>query len=155
MKPLRTLLRNGAIVAVATLCLVGLLHAAGNEVPTPKEYGIYVKTGNKLVRVLPNIVFEQGPAIFIESNNPAHFLLKDIRYFVIYGKQDVQYLTLNNMAFMTESPAGRSHFMFGKEVETEVTRINDVLYTVRPKGLFGRGYYALWINDTAWDFVVD
>jgi len=29
------------------------------------------------------------------------------------------------------------------------------LYTIRPKGLFGRGYYALWISDSAWDFIVE
>ena len=155
MKLLRTMLRYGAISVVGALFLAGPLHAAKDDVPTPKEYGVYVKTATKLVRILPNIVFQEGSMIYVESNNPPHFLLKDISYFILYGKQDMQYLTLNNLVFINQSPLGKSRFMFGKEVETEVKKKGDILYTIRPKGLFGRGYYALWINDSAWDFIVD
>ena len=66
--------------------LAGPLHAAKDDVPTPKEYGVYVKTATKLVRILPNIVFQDGAMLYIESNNPPHFPLKDIKYFIFYGK---------------------------------------------------------------------
>ena len=29
------------------------------------------------------------------------------------------------------------------------------MYIIKPKGLLGRGYYSIWINDTAWDFMLD
>ncbi len=155
MKLLRPMVRYAAVSFVAALFMAAPLHAAKDDVPTPKEYGVYVKTATKLVRLLPNVVFEEGAMIYLESNNPPHFLLKDIRYFVLYGKHDMQYLTFNNLLFVNQSPVGKSRFIFGKEVESEVKKKNDTLYTVQPKGLFGRGYYALWINDSAWDFIVD
>ncbi len=155
MKSMRRVLRYAAVSVIAALFLAGPLHAAKDDVPTPGEYGVYVKTASKLIRILPNIVFQEGSLLYIESNNPPHFLLKDIKYFILYGKHEVQYLTFNNLMFINQSPLGKPRFMFGKEVEAEVKKKSDTLYTVRPKGLFGRGYYALWINDSAWDFIVD
>jgi hypothetical protein len=155
MKLLQTVLRYAAVTVVAAFFLAGPLHAAKDDVPTPKEYGVYVKTATKLVRILPNIVFQEGKMLYIESNNPPHFSLKDVKYFLLYGSPDMQYLTFNNLLFINQSPLGKPRFIFGKEVEVEVKNRGDALYTVRPKGLFGRGYYALWINDSAWDFIVE
>ena len=155
MKLLQTVLRYAAVTVVAVFFLAGSLLAAKDDVPTPKEYGVYVKTATKLVRILPNIVFQEERMLYIESNNPPHFSLKDVKYFILYGKQDMQYLTFNNLFFINQSPLGKSRFIFGKDVEVEVKKRSDALYTVRPKGLFGRGYYALWINDSAWDFIVE
>jgi hypothetical protein len=155
MKLLQTVLRYAAVTVVAVFFLAGSLLAAKDDVPTPKEYGVYVKTATKLVRILPNIVFQEERMLYIESNNPLHLSLKDIHYFILYGRPDMQYLTFNNLLFVNQSPLGKSRFIFGKEVEVEVKKRSDALYTVRPKGLFGRGYYALWINDSAWDFIVE
>ncbi len=155
MKLLQTVLRYAAVTVVAAFFLAGPLRAAKDDVPTPKEYGVYVKTATKLVRILPNIVFQEGKMLYIESNNPPHFSLKDVKYFLLYGSPDMQYLTFNNLLFINQSPLGKPRFIFGKEVEVEVKNRGDALYTVRPKGLFGRGYYALWINDSAWDFIVE
>jgi hypothetical protein len=155
MKLPRIVLRYAAVSVVASFFLAGPLHAAKDAVPTPKEYGVYVKTATKLVRLLPNIVFQEGAMLYIESNNPPHFPLKDIKYFIFYGKHDLSYLTFNYLLFVNQSPLGISRFIFGKVVEIEAKKKNDALYTVRPKGLFGRGYYALWINDSAWDFIVE
>jgi len=153
MKPTRTMLRCAAIPVIAALFLAGPLYAAKDDAPTPKEYGVYVKTTAKLVRLLPNIVFD-ARIPYVESNNPAHFPLKDIKYFVMYGNRQMQYLTLNNLVPIGET-VGKLRFMFGREVAAEVKKRSDVLYEVQPKGLFGRGYYALWINDSAWDFIVE
>ena len=89
MKVPRIVLRYAAISVVAALFLAGPLHAAKDDVPTPKEYGVYVKTATKLVRLLPNIVFQDGAMLYVESNNPPHFPLKDIKYFIFYGKHDM------------------------------------------------------------------
>ena len=155
MKLLRTMRRYAAASVIAAFLLAGPLHAAKDDVPTPKEYGVYVKTTTKLVRILPNMVLQEGAMIYVESNKPRHFLLKDVRYVVLYGREDIQYLTFNNLLFINQSPLGKPRFIFGKEVEVEVKNRSDALYTVRPKGLFGRGYYAIWINDSAWDFIVE
>jgi hypothetical protein len=146
-----------AVVALATLvfgpCVVAL--CAKEDVATPKEYGVYVKTPKILKRLLPNIVFDEKGVLYIESNNPQRFPLADVQQFVIYGKYETKYLTLNPMLFVSETPLHKTRFIFGKEIELEVAKKSDTLYTVRPKGLFGRGYYSLWINDSAWDFVVE
>ncbi len=68
--------------------------AAGNKAAVKtvsgiKEYGAYVKLNKGYVRILPNIVFDEGSVFFIESNNPAHFFLKDVEYFVLYGQHDM------------------------------------------------------------------
>ena len=155
MNIVRKLLRCGALSAALALLLAGLLQAAKDDVPTPKEYGVYVKTRKGTVRILTNVVFDEGGVIYLESNNPRRFQLNDVAYFIIYGKYDMTYLTLNSLALAGQSPLGRPRFIFGKETDLEVKKRGDGLYTVKPKGLFGRGYYALWINDSAWDFIID
>jgi len=65
MKLPRIVLRYAAVSVVASFFLAGPLHAAKDAVPTPKEYGVYVKTATKLVRLLPNIVFQEGAMLSI------------------------------------------------------------------------------------------
>ena len=146
-----------AVVLLASLMVAfcgATLHAK-EDVVTPKEYGVYVKMKKTTKRLLPNIVFDEKGVLFLESNNPPRFPLAELELFIIYGKYDIQFLTLNPMLFVTETPLGKSRFLFGKEIELEVAKKSDVLYTVKPKALFGRGYYSLWINDSAWDFVIE
>ena len=146
-----------AVVALAALVFTlgaVALHAK-EDVATPKEYGVYVKTPKTLKRLLPNIVFDEKGVLYIESNNPQRFPLAEVQQFIIYGKYDTKYLTLNPMLFVTETPLHKSRFLFGKDIQLEVTKKSDTLYTAKPKSLFGRGYYSLWINDTAWDFVIE
>ncbi|MCX5802209.1 MAG: hypothetical protein NTU69_01520 [Proteobacteria bacterium] len=121
----------------------------------PKEFGVYIKTQKALQRLMPNIVFDENGTLFIETNNPPHFLLKDIEYFVVYGKYDIKVLTMNPLLFIQQSPLGKARFVFGKDVGFEVKKKGDDLYTVKPKELMGRGYFCLWINDSAWDFIVE
>lgn len=135
--------------------IVGSAYAAKDDVVTPKEFGVYVKTDKGMKRIIPNIVFEQEGLFYVEINNPQRFLLKDVRYFVIYGKYEMDYLTLNNLLFFEQSPLGKARFMFGKDVELDVKKKSNLLYVVKPKGLFGRGYYSLWIEDSAWDFIIE
>jgi hypothetical protein len=130
------------------------LHAK-EDVATPKEYGIYVKMKKTTKRLLPNIVFEEKGILYVESNNPPRFSLAEVELFIVYGKYDIKYLTLNPMLFVSETALGKSRFLFGKEIELEVAKKSDALYTIKPKSLFGRGYYSLWVNDTAWDFVIE
>ncbi len=145
-----------AVVALTTVvALCAIAAHAKEDVATPKEYGVYIKTPKTLKRLLPNIVFDEKGVLYIESNNPQRFSLGDVQQFIIYGKYDTKYLTLNPMLFVTETPLHKSRFIFGKEIEMEVAKKSDTLLTAKPKGLFGRGYYSLWINDTAWDFVVE
>jgi hypothetical protein len=138
--------------------MVGLycvsLHAK-EDIATPKEYGVYIKMKKTTKRLLPNIVFDEKGILYVESNNPSRFPLAEVESFIIYGKYDTKYLTLNPMLFVNETPLGKSRFLFGKEIELEVAKKSDLLFTVKPKSLFGRGYYSLWINDTAWDFVIE
>ncbi len=155
MKLMQALTRCSAVSVLALVFLAGPLSAARDEITKPSEYGVYVKTAKKLVRIIPNIVFDQDSLLYLESNNPAHFPLNDIRYFVVYGKFNVQVLTVNNLLFVNQSPLGKVRFMFGKEVGVEVKKRGENLYSIRPKGLFGRGYYAIWIEDSAWDFIVE
>jgi hypothetical protein len=155
MKFMQTLARCSTVAALALLFLAGPLPAARDDIAKPPEYGVYVKTAKKLIRIIPNIVFDQDSLLYIESNNPAHFPLNDIRYFVVYGKFNTQVMTVNNLLFVGQSPLGKVRFMFGKEVDVEVRKRGDNLYSVKPKGLFGRGYYAIWIEDSAWDFIVE
>lgn len=132
------------------------VYAREEVVQKPKEYGVYIKTRNSTVRLTPNIVFDDGGLIFVESNNPQTFALKDIQYFIIYGHYDMNVLTFNPMLFYQASSLGKPRFVFGKDIEIVVKKQKvEHLYTVRPKGLFSRGYFSLWINDTAWDFVIE
>lgn len=151
----RMLLRYAVVPVVAGLVFAGYLRGATENRGMPGEYGVYVKTSKKLVRILPNIVLEEKGILYVEGNNPPRFSLHDIGYFVFAGRHEMKYLTLNNLVFMSQSSLGRGRFMIGKEVGIEVKKKNDTFYTVRPKRLFGRGYYCLWINDSAWDFIVE
>ncbi len=157
MKSTQNLARCAAVAALAVFFLAGTLLAATakENVQKPKEFGVYVKTSKKLVRIMPNIVFDQESMLYIETNNPPHFPLKDIRYFIIYGKYNMQVLTVNTLLFANQSPLGMARFIFGKEADVDVKKVGEDFYSVRPKGLFGRGYYAIWIEDSAWDFIVE
>jgi len=155
MKLMQTVIRCSAVSILAFFLLAGPLSAAKDDIPKPKEYGVYIMAAKTLVRLTPNIVFDQNSLLYIESNNPAHFPLNDVKYFIVYGKQNMQVLTVNNLLFVNQSPLGKARFMFGREVDVEVKKRSENLYSVRPKGLFGRGYYAIWIEDSAWDFIVE
>ncbi len=121
----------------------------------PKESGVYVKTAQGLKRLLPNIVFDEKGVIFLESNNPQRFLLKDVQYFVMYGTYEMDYLTMNPLLFFQQSPVGKTRYIFGKDLPVDVKKAGKDLYMVKPKDLLGRGYFCLWINDTTWDFVIE
>jgi len=130
--------------------------AKDEKIQKPKEYGVYIKTKTGLTRLLPNIVFDEGGIIYIESNNPQTFVLKDMQYFIIYGPYDINVLTYNPMLFYQTSALGRPRYAFGKDIDIIIKKQKaEHLWMVRPKGLFSRGYFALWINDNAWDFVIE
>lgn len=146
----------GALLLVAMLLLpLSVIAAAKEDVVAPKEYGVYMKTQKAQKRLMPNIVFDEKGLLYIESNNPQRFPLADVGGFIIFGKYEMKFLTLNPLLFVSESSLGKSRFIIGKDIEIEVAKKSDLLYTVTPKGLFGRGYYGLWINDTVWDFIVE
>lgn len=155
MSVFSALLRSIAVSCLMALLLVSPVHAAKENVPTPAEYGVYAKTAKGLTRITTNAVYDDQQIFYLEGNKPVHFPLNSIQYFVIYGKHEMQYLTLNNLKPFQMTPLGVPRFMFGLEVPLTVEKKSEVLYTAKPKGLFGRGYYALWINDSAWDFTVD
>lgn len=121
----------------------------------PKEFGVYIKTNQGFKRILPNMVFDEGGLLYIEMNNPAHFPLKDVESLVIYGKYDVSLFTLNPLLFFKPSPVGKHRYIFGKEITCDVKKKANDLFVVKPKELLGRGYMAIWINDTAWDFIIE
>jgi len=155
MKIMGTAVRSILISALVALALGGSGHAASEDVPVPKEYGIYAKTDKGLTRIISNIVYEDQRILYLERSNPISFPLNSVRYFVIYGKHEMQYLTLNNLKPFQMTNFGVRRYMLGLDVGLDVRKISDILYTAKPKGLFGRGYYSLWINDTAWDFVIE
>jgi hypothetical protein len=148
---LHRLLLGALIAMVFTVPLYG----KDIKVPTPKEFGIYIKTAGGLKKIMPNVVFEEQGMIFIESNNPPRFPLKDMEYFVIYGTHNMDVLTMNPLLFVQASPLGKTRFMFGKNIDLTAQKKGENLYMVKPKGLLGRGYYCLWIEDTVWDFVIE
>lgn len=155
-------MRNIKIYFGALLFLVGLAlllfsgpASAKEDVTAPKESGVYVQTAKAQKRLLPNIVFEEQGVIYLESNNPPKFPLGEMHSFVLYGKYDMQYLTLNPLLFLGQTPIGKTRYAIGKDIDIEVSKRSDTLYVVKPKGLFGRGYYTLWINDSAWDFIIE
>ncbi|HNQ46173.1 MAG: hypothetical protein WBJ54_07155 [Syntrophorhabdus sp.] len=141
---------------VISVCLLIImpLHAK-DDFTKPKELGVYVKTDKGLKRLVPNIVFNEKGVLFVEPNNPSHFLLKDIQFFVIHGKYDTKVLTLNPLLFFQPSPLGKQRYIFGKDIAFDLKKKSDDLYVVKPKELLGRGYIALWINDSAWDFIIE
>ena len=143
------------LLLVGLVLLFGGFAPAKEDVVTPKEPGVYVQTAKVQKRLLPNIVFDEQGLIYIESNNPQRFPLGEVQHFIVHGNYDVRFLTLNPLLFLTQSPVGKMRYAFGKDVEIEVTKKSDLLYVVKPKKLFGRGYYSLWINDSAWDFVIE
>jgi hypothetical protein len=150
-----TTLNRVLIGAFITMFLAFPLYGKDTKTPTPKEFGTYIKTAAGLKRITPNIVFDEKGVIFIESNNPPRFALKDMEYFVVYGAQNMEVLTMNPLLFVQASPLGKARFIFGKNIDVVVQKKATNLHTVKPKGLLGRGYYCLWIEDTAWDFVIE
>jgi hypothetical protein len=143
------------LLFVLLMSMVAAPLFAKEERLNPKEYGVYVKTPKGLIRLLPNVVFDEGGLYYVESNNPAHFLLKDVEYFVIFGKQNMDVFTFNPLVFFQPSSLGKLRHIFGQNVDTEIKKRGNDLYSIKPKGLLGRGYYALWIEDSAWDFIID
>jgi hypothetical protein len=143
-----------------SLCMVALLLSAApsyskDDFVKPKEFGVYVKTEKGLKRLTPNIVFDERGLLYIEMNNPPRFLLKDVQFFVIYGKYDLNVLTMNPMLFFQPSPIGKMRYVFGKEIGFDLKKRADDLSVVKSKELLGRGYTSLWINDSAWDFIIE
>ena len=133
----------------------GSVSTGGKALTAIKEHGAYIKLSKGYVRILPNIVFDENGVFFVESNNPAHYFLKDVEYFVVYGDFDFSVLTINPMGFYQPSALGKPRFAFGKEIEITAKEQGKNMYILKPKGLLGRGYYSIWINDTAWDFILD
>ncbi|MDR2017503.1 MAG: hypothetical protein LBQ00_01265 [Syntrophobacterales bacterium] len=131
------------------------LYGKDDKIVTPKEFGTYIQTTGGLKRIVPNIVQDQNGMLFVESNKPAVYALKDFEYFVLYGPQNMEVLTLNPLLFLQASPLGKPQYMFGKNIEFTTQKKGNNLYTVKPKGLMGRGYFCLWIEDAAWDFVIE
>ena len=141
-------------VVSVSLFAVTLLHGK-DDFTKPKEFGVYVKTEKALKRLMPNIVFDEQGLLYIEMNNPPRFLLKDVEFFVIYGKYDMKVLTMNPMLFFQPSPLGKQRYAFGKEIAFDLKKRSDDLYVVKSKELLGRGYTSIWINDSAWDFIIE
>jgi hypothetical protein len=121
----------------------------------PREPGVYIKTNTSLIRLLPNIVFDEQRILYIESNNPKRFLLNNIEYFVVSGKYSIDVVTLNPLLFANVSPLGKPRFIFGKDMEIDIKKTGSDLYTLKPKTLMGRGYYCIWIEDNVWDFIIE
>lgn len=154
MKGSRTVVGLIGFFVLFAFLTAGLCYGQSDSV-TPKEFGVYLKTKKTLHRLLPNIVFDQEGVLFVEFNNPSHFLLRDVEHFVVYGNYDMKVLTLNPMVPLEQTPLGKMRFMFGKDEVIDVKARGKDLYIIKPKGLMGRGYFSLWINDTAWDFVIE
>ncbi len=155
MNAMFAVLRSILILGLVVLCLAGSAHAASENVPVPQEYGVYAKTDKGLTRIITNIVHDEQRVLYLERNKPVTLPLNGVQYFIIYGKYDMQYLTLNNLKPFQMTSLGVQRFMFGIGLDLDVQKKGDILYRVKPKGLFGRGYYALWINDSAWDFIIE
>ena len=155
MKAMGTANRFILIASLILMVSGGSGYAASDNVPIPKEYGVYAKTDHGLTRIVSNIVHDEQRVLYLERNNPVSFPLNTVQYFIIYGKHDMRYLTLNNLKELPTTNLGIRRYMLGLEIDVDVRKKSDILYTVKPKGLFGRGYYALWINDTAWDFIIE
>ena len=127
-----------------------------DEKAKPKEPGVYIKTTDKpLIRLLPNMIFDEQGILYIENNNPRHFLLKNIEYFVVLGKYNINVVTLNPLLFINASPVGKPRFILGKDIEIDIKNTGIDLYTIKPKTLMGRGYCCIWIEDTVWDFIIE
>ena len=142
------------ILAILTLLCAPAL-AAKQDQEVPKEFGFYAKTTKGLNRITPNIIFDQDGILYIESNEPQRFPLNAIQHFVIYGKQDITYLTLNPLLFFEQSPVGRTRFVLGKDIPIDTKRLGESMYSIKPQCLFGRGYYCFWLEDVVWDFIIE
>lgn len=143
------------IIAFLVLSFVAPVYAKDVKVAVPKEHGVYIKTKDSIKRLLPNVVYEYEGVFAVEPNNPPKFLLKNIEYFVFVGDFQMEVLTYNALLFFGASPVGKTRYMFGKDIPIEGKEEAGKFYVVKPKELFGRGYFALWINDTAWDFLIE
>lgn len=130
-----------------------ILLSAGDNLP--KDFGVYIKTDKGFKRLTPNMVLEEGGIYFIEPLNPPRFLLREVEYFVVSGTYNIQFLTINPMVPWQKSFIGRERFMFGKELPLEIRKAGEKTYVVKQKGLIARGYYAIWIEETAWDFILE
>jgi hypothetical protein len=150
-----TAVRTMILVLVVSVFLFAPIAEGKQDQHTPKEFGFYVKTGKGLQRVMPNILFDQEGVIYIESNEPRRFDLNDVQHFLVYGEHDLSYLTLNPLLFFHQSPLGKIRFVLGKDLPIEVKKMGQSLYSVKPQGLFGRGYYCFWVEDLIWDFIVE
>lgn len=145
-----------AILCTMVILLFVVSGSDGKEdFAKPKEFGVYIKVGKELKRLVPNIVFDEKGLLYIEMNNPSRFLLKDVQLFVVHGKYEMNVLTINPLLFFQPSPLGKPRYLLGKEIAFDMKKQGDDLYVVKPKGLLGRGYFALWINDSAWDFIIE
>lgn len=150
-----TIVRIAVLTLVLLLFLCPVAPAAKQVEDQPKEFGLYAKTGKGIQRIIPNIIFDQEGLLYIESNAPQQFPLNGVKHFLLYGKRDVTYLTLNPMLFFQQSPLGKMRFVLGKDIPIEVKKIGEMLYSVKPQGLFGRGYYSFWLDDLVWDFIIE
>lgn len=151
----KSLLRLMVFVLILAFFAVPQYSLGKDSFSPPKEYGFYVKTGKGLIRLTTNIVFDEKGILYIEHNNPPHFLLKDIDFFVVHGKYDLDFLTLNPLFFFQPSPFGKSRYIFGKDIPFEIRKKGPDIYTVKPKSMISRGYFTFWINDSAWDFIIE
>ncbi|MCX5816013.1 MAG: hypothetical protein NTX75_07170 [Proteobacteria bacterium] len=153
---MKTKTKKGTIlIFILLIALFSMPLYAKDDKVQPKEYGVYIKTQKSLVRLMPNMVFDERGVFYIESNNPARFVLKDIGYFIIYGQYETNVLTFNSLLFFQPSPLGKQRYIFGKDIDITVKKQGTDLYSVKQKGLLSRGYYCLWINDTVWDFIIE
>jgi hypothetical protein len=150
-----TIGRCRILVCVFLILMIGVSAFAKDDKVNPKEHGVYIKTDKVLKRLLPNIVFQEEDLYYIESNNPPHFLLKDVEYFVFFGNYNFQFLTMHPMVLLSVSPLGKPAFTFDKGIDVEMKKIGTDLNAVKAIKLLGRGYYSLWIGDSVWDFILD
>jgi hypothetical protein len=148
-------LKIAAVILAMLAILCTHATAAKQDQELPKEHGFYAKTGSGLQRITPNILFDQNGVLYVESNAPQRFSLSGIQHFVIYGKNDLTYLTFNPMLFFQQSPFGGMRFVLGKEIPIEIKKMGEMLYSIKPRSLFGRGYYAFWLDDVVWDFIIE
>ena len=147
--------RRTVLIFILLISLFSIPLYAKDDKVQPKEYGVYIKTQKSLVRLMPNMVYDERGVFYIESNKPARFILKDVGYFIIYGQYEMNVLTFNSLLFFQPSPLGKQRYIFGKDIDINVKKQGTDLYAVKQKSLLSRGYYCLWINDTVWDFIIE
>jgi hypothetical protein len=151
----RTALLSIAVTFLMMAFLIVPLYGKEDKITAPKEFGTYIKTTAGLKRLVPNMVQDEKGLIFVESNKPPVYALKDFEYFVIYSPRSMEALTINPLLFIQASPLGKPRYIFGKNIEYTAQKRGDNLFLIKPKGLMGRGYFCVWIEDTAWDFVIE